>query len=222
MSCHGGGNAVQTCRSEVDSGSFQIGFCGSTGYDGLTSLTVPGDLFYGTQASWSSSSAYIYAPLIQMNWKASDLSPTQSQTSQTPDPQTLVQSPSPATTAPSSTPSSQPTTIQNDSSSGLSNGGKIAVGVAVPLGVLAICFIAICFWLRSRRRKQTHAPVVLPEQRGIEESKRGGYHEAGQYSPGIQLDSKTAPQELSSSRSVVAGRHELMGSTGRSLRRSAG
>ena len=199
MTCNNDG-VWQTCRMGLTDGSFQAGFCGPTAFDELTSVTIPGLVSYQS-ASWSGTDANMYAPLIQLNWKASDLSGSSPPTSTSlPGQQTLIQSVSP---------SSSPAPSIDQDPSGLSTGGKIAVGLAVPLGVMAISFLAFFVWFRNRRRRNRNSPI--PSQ--LPDGKHGGYRNAG-HMPGTQFaeaEAKSLPQELPTSRSVRSSRHELMG-----------
>ena len=190
---------MQTCKTVVTSGEFQVGFCGTTAYDSLTSVTIPGEVTFGSSVTWSGSSAPLYAPLIQLNWKSSDLLPTSSQVSPTSRQDTAANS---LITDFSPSPSSVP-----PQDSGLSSEGKIAVGVAVPLGVLAIAFLVAFLWFRQRRKSRFLS--ALPEEQRTGD-KGGMYHDAGK-SPGVQLDGKSAPQELAGKRYAPTPRHELVG-----------
>lgn len=168
----------QTCVSTMSTGSFKAGFCGETAFNSLTSVTIPGQVSYGTQVLWSESLATLAAPLIQLNWKSSDISPSLTLSENlgtTLSIQASIQSPS-------------PTALAQDSSL-LSSGGRIAIGVGVPLGALAVAFLAACLWLRYRRRKQVSGPEPLPELQEIE--------------------ARSAPQEMTARKWNLTGRHEL-------------
>ena len=90
------------------------------------------------------STLLLIAPLIQLNQRASTIP------SQTLSPTTSVMNSSP------STPSSNTTT-------GLSSGAKIALGVALPLGLMSIAFLFACVWFQRRQRRRRIAVVERAE-----------------------------------------------------------
>ena len=171
LSCYITNGAPQTCTEVVTSSSMQIGFCGDSVYGALSSITIPGVISYTDVSSLpynvSWSSAYLYAPLFQLNWKASDISPTTTTTSSresaTSNQESETQSQLPVLTVhsiPISTPT--PTVEASSEDAGLSSDARVAIAVSVPLGTIALAFLGGCFWLR--RRRQRKAPMVAPRE----------------------------------------------------------
>ena len=171
LSCYISNGAPQTCMEIVTSSSPQIGFCGDSVYGALSSITIPGVISYMDVSSLpynvSWSSAYLYAPLFQLNWKNSDISPstttTSSRESTTSDQESETQSQLPVLTVhsiPISTPiaTDQPSSEDN----GISSSARIAIAISVPLGTIALAFLGGCLWLRKRRQRK--APMVAPRE----------------------------------------------------------
>ena len=135
----------QTCMVLANTTSLQVGLCGSSGLDSIYPITVPGPVTYRNFENYSIqvqsvSSVFLFAPLVQINWKSSDISVTTTQQSQLPSPTSLI-------TLTSST------SINTIETSSMSAGDKIALGVALPLGVISIAGMATFLWLRKRRQK---------------------------------------------------------------------
>lgn len=100
----------------------------------------------------------IYAPLIQLNWQASDL--TSATSSSTPS-------------IPASASTLSPTAAP---SSGLSSGAKAGIGIGVALGALAV--LALAFFIYKRRQNayalaKQHSPVESPYE--LQAGKKGSY-----------------------------------------------
>ncbi|MCJ1431553.1 hypothetical protein MMC27_000906 [Xylographa pallens] len=82
------------------------------------------------------------------------------------------------------TPSSTSPPTMNDASTDLSTGAKAGLGVAIPLGLIALAVLGTYLWIRRRRTRGTHAELdseikveangedVRPEMQG-----NGGKHE---------------------------------------------
>ena len=137
---------VQTCVHTTTSGSYSVGYCPASDAavtDSLTSfqyITVPGtnliSFATGTSTATSTkifSTAYLFAPMFQINWQSSDLSA--------------------ATTSSSTSPSSSSTAVGlvPSPSPGLSTGAKAVIGVVIPVVVLIA--IVLGFWFLRRRRR---------------------------------------------------------------------
>ena len=145
FTCHG--NELQTCLSTVTSGSYEVGYC-PTGNISINTLThlqpveVPGtnvvtvDYPLSTLSS-SITAATLYAPLLQINWQATDLPPM---------------SPSVSSPSVASTTTLSPVSTTASNPSGLSSGAKIAIGITVPIAVLTSVAL-LAFWLLHRRSR---------------------------------------------------------------------
>ena len=111
----------------------------------------------------------LFAPLIQLNWKASD--------------QRLLASPTP----------NVPTQSPIPSHHGLSTGGKIAIGVVIPVVALSVAgFLMRYLYRRKRHNRGTPAAI-----------NRSAYHDTPELDamPGhFELSGATKAQELSSER----------------------
>jgi hypothetical protein len=148
---------AQTCLSLATSTSFPAVTCDGATSDGFSFWTVPftyvGTEPYGaypvsvtTNASVTISTVSIYAPLIQINWQASDR-PTSTTARKTTTSVTL------GTSSSSVSPSPHP-------SSGLSTRDKIAIGVVVPVVVISILLFLLFFrnkWRPKPNRQPTKA-----------------------------------------------------------------
>ena len=153
--------------------SLQAGICGSSAFDSVYPITIPGPITYKNFENHSNqvqsvSSAFLFAPLIQINWKSSDLSATTTQQSQIPSSTSLIAS---ITSTP----------IETEAPSAMSTGGKIALGIALPLGVICIAGVAAFLWLRKQRQKsqqiataRTNHEEKIDAPLGIEISGGGG------------------------------------------------
>ena len=133
LSCATDSSKYQTCLTIATSTMFQIGLCGSTAYGSLYSITIPGNFTYSDHlgSTWVSAAhnVTLRAPLVQLNWKASDTLPTLSATK---DQNMKIVLSSPSSLAPSSYASSA-AVVQSEA---LSSGAKIAIGVAVLVRML--------------------------------------------------------------------------------------
>jgi flagellar biosynthesis/type III secretory pathway M-ring protein FliF/YscJ len=80
----------------------------------------------------------------------------------------------------------------NKSSSGLTSGTKIAIGVSVGAGILILiaAIVGVCFVLRRRRKKQ----AALPTLTEFEKAELDGTHTQSGVEPTIK--DKSAVQEL--------------------------
>lgn len=106
--------------------------------------------------------ASLYGPLVQINFKNTDISslpPPISTTTSTSSSQGAAAS----TTSGGAYGTSQTATPDQDQSGGLSSGAKIGIGVGVPLGVLALA--AIVFFLLWRRRQMRTRPMGYEQPR---------------------------------------------------------
>ncbi len=135
--------------SVASSATFPVVSCQSGTSGAFNFLTIP------TVVSTASISSFrLYAPLIQINWQASDLPSTTSTVT---------------TTSTSSASSTTPTgPIKSDEpKSNSSTGGKAGIGIGVAF--LAIAILAAAFFLvRRHRRRNGYGPAELgsPTQTG--------------------------------------------------------
>lgn len=182
-----------TCVNLATSTSFSTVVCDSGQFEDFSLLTIPNDAM---------KTFTVYAPLIQINFQASDLPATtsaggnptsstegaspsstaQSLPSSTTDPATTsdpVASLIPSSLRSSETASSTSqaaggTGSENQSgSSGLDTGAKIGIGVGVGVGVIALVIIAF-FIGRSRRKEK---PPTDGDEKGaasLTDEKAGG------------------------------------------------
>lgn len=128
--------------------------------------------------------------------------------------------PSRATLTASANPGSQPPAIQPPSlsliSAGLSTGVKVGIGIAVPVGIIALFILATYFWRKDQRqRREALRPDEVPqdsedksksfvqqkpeldaEQRRYELGMNEGIHELDQGDRKHELEAKDRRQEL--------------------------
>ena len=181
---------MQTCVSSITSGSYDVGHCATGGEasidtltnfqpvevpeTGLVTLTSP-----QTTLSESVTTATLFAPLFQMNWQASDLPAT-----------SMPTSPS-ATTDSTPAPPSVPAPAR--SASGLSTGAKVAIGVVIPVAVLAILGV-LGFWLLRRRRRNN---VIAAQPTSMPRTMESTELQAPlQPSRRTELEAEASPREL--------------------------
>jgi hypothetical protein len=163
---------AQTCLSLATSTSFPAVTCNGATSDGFSFWTVPftyvGTEPYGTylvsaatNASITISTVSIYAPLIQINWQASDRPANTTASTTT----TSMTSGMTSGTPPGSV------SLSPHPSSGLSTDDKIAISVVIPVVVISILiFLLFLFrnkWLPNLNRKPTKAeaqPVPIPAE----------------------------------------------------------
>ena len=183
--------STQSCISSATDpkSTFDIGLCGASEYTHVYAATIPGPITYldlldieaGTMTT-SVTSVNLWAPLIQMNYKASDISTGQSSVATS---SITLSSPSSALT---NTASASPTTSPAPDDSGLSTGGKIALGVALPLCLIAVAFLAGFIWLRRRRQQR----AVKHGQAGYDSSDTGRSTNPHTFS--VQVDPESTPK----------------------------
>jgi len=136
-------SGYQTCILHASSTEFSMSSCGAGGTSANVVLfSLP------TTVSKSTISIYsIYAPLIQINFQASDLTSSASRTSSASSSTSSISSTSPINTN-TSTPTPAP---------GLSTGAKAGIGIGVALGALAVACLA--FYIVWSRKKHTYVPA---------------------------------------------------------------
>ena len=145
---------VVTCESGT-SGGYTINSLPITATE---TYTTSSDTLTATDTATVTIETYfLYAPMVQINWKSSDLvastsSKTPSKTSNTAVQVSQTSSPSP-TPAPSS---------------GLSTGAKVAIGVVIPLVVIAALIAAFFFFRRRRRTTPQDETVPRPHPHNAE------------------------------------------------------
>lgn len=115
--------------------------------------------------------------------------------------QSLAVLPSTASTAPTS-PSLTPTVV------GLNTGVKVGIGIAVPLGTIALFMLGIYLWRKDRRQRQAalqdgtsdsfirQKAELDAEQRRHEMEARERRHELGEGAGRHELEAKNRRQEL--------------------------
>ena len=154
MSCYDD-QGHQICISTFTSGQFAGGYCvnsnGGESFTNFQDITVPGpntitftysNNYYSFESDVATGT--LYAPLLQINWQATDKPVPLTST-----PTSSLSSP---ITANSKSISPQPTTLTPNPSSTLSTGAKVAIGVTIPVALLAITG-ALGLWLLYRRRR---------------------------------------------------------------------
>lgn len=102
-------------------------------------------------------------------------------------------------------------TQQDSSSSNLSTGAKIGLGVGIPLGVIGLAAIGALFWLR--RKRQTGADKELPESYVPAAGYKGGvppYQETIMGRQGATVYRQEAPsQQMAAELPAAVGPTEL-------------
>ena len=150
-----GSHTAQSCAMDIGQDwTAEVGFCDADTFITTLTLPIPGSFEFQGSIQENYTSAWMLAPLYQLVWKASDLTLTSSIPSLT-QTASQPQSTSPALSA---------TSVSNSSTGeGLSTGAKIALGVALPIGLIAISFVTAAVWLR--RRKQGRMSSHTEQQR---------------------------------------------------------
>ena len=184
---------AQTCVVTATSTTLETVMCDLGTYSGFSELTVPLTLDGNDVSSY-----VVFAPLIQLNFKSSDITTTtvpsttsktaatagstgQSLPSSTTGSTTSMAAG--ATTASSQSSSSSTQSIPSSGSSsgsssgpsqsGLSTGAKIGIGVGVGVGGLILVALAILLLLRRRRNKPAQvgaAPTAAGAAKGKPET----------------------------------------------------
>ncbi|OIW29250.1 hypothetical protein CONLIGDRAFT_633403 [Coniochaeta ligniaria NRRL 30616] len=152
---------AQTCVQTATSTSFVTVQCDSGTFVEFSSVTVPNTISDKVLQSY-----VLFAPLYQLNFKASDVPAKTTSTSGPTSSPTSTPLTLPTTGIPSQTSSSSSSSATETGSptapaaptdaSGLSSGAKAGIGVGVALGALLLTALAILFF-RLRRRKQNMA-----------------------------------------------------------------
>ncbi|OCK98065.1 uncharacterized protein K441DRAFT_703601 [Cenococcum geophilum 1.58] len=172
----------QTCVSIATSATYSAVTCESGTSGGFAFWTIP----FTTVSAVTISEVSLYAPMIQINWKASDR-PVKTVT---------VGSTSASTSATSAAASTSAAATAGGSSSGLTTGAKIAIGVVVPLVFLIGLGLALLM-LRKMRRNRTvsgsggvhYSGVPAEQAHELQGSHSGGMATGVKLNPG-------PPQEL--------------------------
>ena len=143
------GPTWQTCVSIATKVSISdLAFCGNSTIRTTEAISVPGEFIGADNHTSTIETAFLYGPLIQINFQNTDILSLSSPISTT---TSSVQGTAVSTTISEGTYS--PTATPNQDQSGLSSGAKIGLGVGIPLGVLAIvAIIFISLWRRQQRR----------------------------------------------------------------------
>lgn len=160
-----------------------------------TATEIPGGpIAFGT----ATREMTLLAPMFQLNFQQSDLSPTT--TAPTITPTTTAETTAAATTH---TTSSTPVgVVVEGGSDGLSTGATVGVAVGAAIGGLLLGALAIAAWFWRKRRREQAATLVPQEVAG--DSQYGGmvYYGAaapkyaGQPSPPVELPMPPSAVEL--------------------------
>lgn len=177
----------QTCVSIATSATYSAVTCESGTSGGFAFWTIP----FTTVSAVTVSEVSLYAPMIQINWKASDR-PVKTVTVGS----TSAFSTSTSTSATSAAASTSAATAAGSSSGGLATGAKIAIGVVVPLVFLIGLGLALLV-LRKMRRDRTasgsggarYSEVSAEHVHELQGSHPGGVASGAKLNPG-------PPQEL--------------------------
>jgi hypothetical protein len=126
-----------------------------------------------TNASITISTVSIYAPLIQINWQASDR-PANTTARKT-------------TTSMTSGTSSGSVSLSPHPSSGLSTRDKIAIGVVIPVVVISILLFLLFFFRNKWRPNLNRKPTEAEAQR-VQTPAEMDAHQGNVTSPPVTLD----------------------------------
>lgn len=174
-------NHAQTCISVAQSGgSIPVVTC-SNGYSqGYSYLTIPATETVSGMSSSSSrvgeydlSSFVVYNPMVEIRWQSTDRSePIAEQTAS-----------SKKTHTPSRTGSNTPSksTLVSSQSAGLSTGTKAAIGVVVPVAVIAVLGGIFFFWRRKIRKLKSSEwpnPPTNSNDQGLDGSNQNEHRPA--------------------------------------------
>lgn len=172
---------------------------------GLTTNTLP---WSGTVTQVAKTytntvnKAYFGADILEIRWQSSDLA------SITSNPATPL--PSASSDTSQSTPTSTSSAVP---SSGLTTGSKIAIGVVVPIAVLAVLGTFIFLWRRKRKSRRVVQGGNASQGAEYTTHQKEQYTDAGpaiSQEP-VELQDRRDPQELSSKTVASNERYELGG-----------
>ena len=206
----GPGANLQTCLRVAGNGAtVPVYTCSATATNGLQALTLPTVARSTTTAS-NGTNVYsyhydefsIYAPMIEIRWRSADRNGIPSETGKA---------------VPTSSTSSPTTSSSSSSGSTLSTGAKAAIGVAVPVVVLALLAVSCLFWRRRKRKSKVYAwsdTTAVSEKRQPETAQL----DSGHVVPLAELDAGGKRTELSGD---TPHRQELEGSKSRGSARRA-
>ncbi|MCJ1328486.1 hypothetical protein MMC10_005163 [Thelotrema lepadinum] len=163
LTCGISDTSQQTCIGTISSTTFEAGFCTGSAYNAVL-VAVPGTFVYSVTATQSVSSVDLFAPLIQLNWRAEDLALSSTELLST-----ALSSTAPLSTELSSIASGvstmAPTTFSTSvplaptstpnvpSEARLSHEDIIVIGVAVPLSVILLACLTAGIWYRKRQQR---------------------------------------------------------------------
>lgn len=172
--CHAG----QECVLSISSSTVSTAQCSSGRAVDLTTLSIP----YTTAESSSIttiSTFTAHAPLLQIMYQSSDISP--------------------ATTSSSSTTSTLSVQTTNSSGSqGLSTGASAGIGVGVGLGVVILATAAFWYWRGRQNNMKTKASDDQPDAENSRDSRVGGMEARGH----LELQGHSTVSEIDSHRKV--------------------
>jgi hypothetical protein len=128
-------------------------------------------------------SYFAFAPLIQINWQASDIVRTSSTLSQN----------SSVPAAPGSTPLPKP----NSAPTGLSVGAKAGIGVGATLVVLALSFVilSVCHRRRKARRRKEPSPHELEDNPTMKRTELDAFKKPSELGGGLAHELGTETEE---------------------------
>ncbi|KAI4156725.1 MAG: hypothetical protein LQ340_000039 [Diploschistes diacapsis] len=184
-----------------------VAFCDTSTIGTTQLISIPGPYVTDNSSTVTITKATLYGPLVQINFKATDIS------SLTPPMITTSKSAQPASATGGGYGSNSTAVTDQSGDSGLSTGAKIGIGVGVPLGVLLLAAIAAFFFLRRRKSKQGPVPIQRPLGDPSKANSPGGQglHGQGAHAPhgkwqnmseapagrpeNIELDGRNMPSE---------------------------
>ena len=124
--------------------------CSGTASNGLRALTLPTTATTtvtapnGTNVYTTAYTSFdAYAPLIDVRWRSADSEQADSTTS----------SGGPNDTSSAASATAPPVSVTTSGSDSLSTGAKVAIGVVIPLAVLALLVVSFIFWRRKRHSR---------------------------------------------------------------------
>lgn len=205
------------CRS-YGTTVIHAGTCTNHNFIDFATQTVPTTLtatFRSTAFTATVSSAVHVVDYIEIRWQSSDRLSTI--TSATSTIATTTAAPAATSSAVVPTPTLSPSSPATPRPQP-SNDSKIAIGMAVPLAILAVCAGLFLFW-RRRQGKRDEARDCHQASQGqvhVRTMQKSDYLEGdcavGQQPGYYELDEQRSPRELDSKVYSPHERHELAGS----------
>lgn len=174
---------AQTCQSGAgDFATFPVVTCQSGSSDGLTEMSIPTTVSL-SQSTYAVTTYEIYAPMIEIRWQSSDL---------------------PA----NSTSSSQASTSSAAASAELSTGTKAAIGVVIPVVILASFALGILLWRRRQSRTSSKLDSAAPAHDRSTNDERSLELQGNAL---LEMEEQRKAHEMGSKTVASCERHELHG-----------